>query len=81
MYNGGHYGKGYDVILIWKMTHIAFCVSLTVKMIKVCPAGLAGVVNVFVAIGCNKAVAFKLGALTCYTSAATRYHLMVYSLA
>ena len=72
--------KSENAILFWKMTDFAFCIFLAIKMIKVCPAGLAGMVNVFVAIWCNKAVAFKLRALTYYASAATRYHLMVYLL-
>ena len=62
------------------MANIAFCVSLTIEMIKVRPAGLAGVVNVFVAIGCNKAVAFELWALAYYTSTATGYQLTMYYL-
>ena len=57
------------------MADVALCIRLAVKVVEMSAAGLAGVVDVVVAVGSDKAVAFKLLALARYAPAAAGYHL------
>ncbi len=52
------------------MASFAGHIRLAVKMIKVNPAGLAGMMDIIVAVRSRKTVAFELLALARYASAA-----------
>jgi hypothetical protein len=52
------------------MTCFAGRIPLAVKVIKVNPAGLAGMMDIVVAVRSGKTVAFELLALACYAPAA-----------
>jgi hypothetical protein len=45
-------------------------IRLAIKMIKVNPAGLAGMMDVIVAVSCRKTIGFQLLALARYATAA-----------
>lgn len=57
------------------MADVAFCIRLSVKVVEVGAAGLAGVMYIVVAVRREEAVAFKLLALARYAPAAAGNHL------
>ena len=63
------------------MADVAFYICVAIQMIEVGTAGLAGMMDLIVAVNRDKTVAFKLLALAYYASAAARYHRPIVVLA
>jgi hypothetical protein len=58
------------ILFFRKITGFAGRIRLAVKVIKVNPTGLAGMMDIVVAVRSSKTVAFELLTLACYAPAA-----------